>query len=100
MLSKRNRDLIGFFAAGIRLRSRKRGLGLVCSFQAARYLLRPASCNVEARASAVACGNIGGNVNIPGHRKSLTAPGRCLPIAQGAVDGLSTGAPLLSLWRP
>jgi hypothetical protein len=63
MFSKRNREVIGFLAAGA---AAIVGAGWAVFV----YLVpsdahqKPSSCTVEASASAVACGNITGNVDI------------------------------------
>jgi hypothetical protein len=63
MLSKRKREIIAFFAAGA-------AAIIAAGWAMFVYLVppdtskKPESCNVAARASAVACGDIRGNVNI------------------------------------
>jgi hypothetical protein len=63
MLSRQKREIIGFFAAGA-------AAIIGAGWAVFVYLVpsntheKPARCNVEARESAAACGNITGNVTI------------------------------------
>jgi len=63
MLSKRNRELIGFFAAGA-------AAIIAAGWAVFVYLVppdaskQPMACNIAAEQSAAACGNVSGNINI------------------------------------
>ena len=66
MLSKGKREIIAFFAAGA-------AAIIGAGWAVFVYLIppdtsnKPESCNVHSRASAVACGDIKGNVTIGAH---------------------------------